>query len=266
MRDLMMKALEEERVFAEVTDDGHDWPTAEEIGRSSEALAVVERFSVSNDLIERAVAAHVLATFVDGNDNRNQVKEAVAILARMLEQGGNLHLEWSIVDALRLAGGESTLEPLLTLSQSHSANIRKTVAMGLHGAMVNESIPAGVQALIRLTGDVDASVRDWATFGLAELEENSPEIRAALWARVEDPDYDTRCEALVGLASRHDLAVTSKLAAELGSGHVGKLVVEAAKDLAQPALLKPLQALQAWWDVDHKLLEEALQVCGSEAR
>lgn len=266
MRDLMMKAIEEECAFAEVTDEGHEWLSAEEIGHSSEALAAAERLSVSNNLIERAVAAHVLAIFVDGNDNRSQVKAAVAILARMLEQGVTLHLEWSIVDALRLAHDSSALEPLLSRSQSHSANIRKTVAMGLDGAMMHEHIPAGVQALISLMNDADSSVRDWATFGLAGLEEDAPEIRTALWACVEDSDYDTRCEALVGLASRHDLAVTSFVARELGSGRVGKLVVEAAKDLAQPALLKPLQALQSWWDIDPQLLGEALQACGSEAR
>lgn len=266
MRELMMKAIEEERAFAEVADDGHDWLTAEAIGRSSQALAVVEPLSVSNDLIERAVAAHVLGTFVNGNDNRSQVKEAVAILASMLEQAGTLHLEWSIVDALRLAWDRSVVEPLLSRSQSRSATIRKTVAMGLGGAMVNESIPAGVQALIRLMGDADAGVRDWATFSLAGLDEDSPEIRTALWARVEDGDYDTRCEALAGLASRHDLAVTSKVAAELGAEWVGSLIVEAAKDLAQPALLEPLQALQAWWDVDPKLLEQALEACREDMR
>jgi len=42
MRELMMKAIEEERAFAELTEDGHDWLTAEAIGRSSEALAVAE--------------------------------------------------------------------------------------------------------------------------------------------------------------------------------------------------------------------------------
>jgi HEAT repeat protein len=260
-----MKAIEEERALTEVTDDGHEWKTAEEIGHSSQALAVAELLSVSNDFIERAVAAHVLATLVNGNDNRSQVKEAVAILARMLEQGGNLHLQWSIVDALRLAWDESALQPLLTLSRSPSVNIRKTVAMGLAAAMANESIPAGIQTLISLMDDADTSVRDWATFGLAGMEEDTPTIRTVLWARVDDSDYDTRCEALVGLASRHDRAVTSKIAAELGAQYVGRLVVEAAKILAQSALLVPLQALQAWWDIDPQLLEEALQACRSEA-
>jgi HEAT repeat protein len=266
MRDLMTKAIEEERACAELTDDGHDCPTAEAIGRSSEALAAAELLSVSNDFIERAVAAHVLATFVNGHGNRSQVKEAVALLARMFEQGGNLHLEWSIVDALRLAWERCALEPLLSRSQSHSANVRKMVAMGLDGAMGDESTPAGIQALICLTDDTDTSVRDWATFALAYLAEDSPEIRTALWARVEDPDYDTRCEALVGLASRHELAVTLKVAEELGAESVGRLVVEAAKNLAEPALLESLQALEAWWDVDPELLKQAIQACRPEKR
>jgi HEAT repeat protein len=128
--------------------------------------------------------------------------------------------------------------------------------------------PPGIQALIALMDDVDSDVRDWATFGLAHLEEDSPEIRAALWARVEDSDDDTRCQALRGLALRRDLAITSHIAAELGAEFVSFLALEAAKSLAQPALLPALLRLQAAYrpscDEDVQLLEQALQACSPQ--
>lgn len=63
-----------------------------------------------------------------------------------------------------------------------------------------------IQVAIRLTGDVDKKTRDWACFALAEQwrEIDTPELREALVARLDDIDHDTRLEALVGLAYRRD--------------------------------------------------------------
>ena len=47
--------------------------------------------------------------------------------------------------------------------------------------------PEVAEALMVLSADTDGGVRDWATFGLAELlETDSPEVRAALTARLDD--------------------------------------------------------------------------------
>ncbi len=128
--------------------------------------------------------------------------------------------------------------------------------------MAYERVQAGVDALVRLSQGGDAGVRDWATFGLASLDDDSDEVGAALWARVDDPDYDTRCEALVGLAKRRDLRITDRVMRELRDGQrVGKLVVEAAGRLGQPELVEPLTELQGWWDVDPELLARAIDAC-----
>jgi HEAT repeat protein len=255
--DLVERALAEERAEPKLADEGHDWPAAEEMGRSPDALPVARRLAASKDPVERAVAAHVLGAMVDGNTANTT--EATALLADMLRDADDLHLEWSIADALRLSWDASALEPLIALAGSPSGSIRRTVAMGLAGAMSDTVTAPGVETLVRLSADPDPTVRDWATFGLAELDGSSPEIRPALWARVEDPHYNTRSEALAGLAASGETAVADRVRAELESNYVGKLIVQAAADLRDPSLLPPLLSLQEWWDVDPALLERAIE-------
>jgi HEAT repeat protein len=132
------------------------------------------------------------------------------------------------------------------------------VAEGLGSAMADQVVPIGVDALIRLCDDPDPNVRDWATFSLGQLGTDTSAIRDALWARTDDPDDDTRAEALVALAQRKDPRLAERIVRELGRDSVGSLVVEAAEELGDPALLEPLRALQTWWDVDPDLLERAM--------
>ena len=71
-------------------------------------------------------------------------------------------------------------------------------------------------ALARLSADADAEIRDFATFALADLREDTPAPRATLRARLADEDRCARGEALRGLAERHDASITGQLRAELG--------------------------------------------------
>jgi HEAT repeat protein len=65
--------------------------------------------------------------------------------------------------------------------------------------------PAAYGALITMSADADADVRNWATFGLAQLTDTDfPALRDALAARLDDPDLATSEEALWGLAIRGD--------------------------------------------------------------
>lgn len=72
--------------------------------------------------------------------------------------------------------------------------------------------PDGIEALIELSTDVDVSVRDWATFGLA---------------------------------SRGDACVLPYLVRELQRESVGRLAVDAAGQLGDRRLLPSLRALEA---------------------
>jgi hypothetical protein len=254
-------ALQEEQAQPEHTDDGHDGsPVAEALGRGDDAMAVARRLASSRDPLAQAAAAHILAYRVNGGCP-DYAPEAVGVLRSMLIRADLLHLQYSIADALRLTWHVSAVEPLLTLVDHSSTNVRQTVATGLGGAMARTPVAAGIDALVRLSRDPEGTVRDWATFELACRDDDSEIIRAALWARVEDAHYDTRCEALVGLAKRRDLHVTSRVIRELTGESVGKLVVEAAAHLGQTELVNPLIELKDWWDVDSVLLERAIEAC-----
>jgi HEAT repeat protein len=258
---LIDEAIVEERAESELTDDGHDMPAAEQIGRSPDALPVARRLARSQDAVERSVAAHILGAMVNGHPEH--VSDALPVLGELLTGADHPHLEYAVADALRLASDVRAVEPLLQLERSPLEGVRESVAKGLDGAVGHRIAPAAIEALIRLSKDPAAAVRDWATFALGELDDDSEAVRAALWDRVDDPDYDTRCEALAGLARRHDPDVAGRVAAELESDTVGKLVVQAAADLANPAMLEPLQALRSWWDVDPELLARAIEASAS---
>jgi HEAT repeat protein len=127
--------------------------------------------------------------------------------------------------------------------------------------------PEAHGVLIELTRDADAKVRDWATFALGtQCETDTPAIRDALVDRLADADDETRCEALVGLTRRGDPRVLPCLHKELACESIGTLAIEAAALIGEPQLLPQLVALRAWWDVDDRLLEEAIRACSPTPR
>ena len=82
-----------------------------------------------------------------------------------------------------------------------------TTASARRSRSRSAAVPARttLAALIALSADPEAAVRDWATFALGTLaEQDSPALRDALAARLDDPDEDTRLEAIHGLALRGD--------------------------------------------------------------
>jgi methionyl-tRNA formyltransferase len=93
-------------------------------------------------------------------------------------------------------------EAWLLAQRAHSdPDVREAVAFALGGREGDDALAA----LIELSGDAASGVRDWATFALGTLaREDSAELRDALAARLDDPDSETRLEAVHGLAVRGD--------------------------------------------------------------
>jgi HEAT repeat protein len=90
---------------------------------------------------------------------------------------------------------------LVELASHGDEEVRRSV---VHGLMGHDDDRA-VDALISLSGDRSGSVRDWATFALGvQIDRDTPEVRDALSARLEDSDVDARAEAIRGLARRRD--------------------------------------------------------------
>ncbi|MCU1459584.1 MAG: ankyrin 2,3/unc44 [Actinomycetia bacterium] len=122
-----------------------------------------------------------------------------------------------------------------------------------------------VTALFALMRDGDPAVRDWSTMALGSLmDADSPEIRAALFERLEDDNPDARAEARAGLARRHDPRASGLVRDALLRGDVGEIDVKSAGWLADPGLVDSLirlRARDAGWEEE---LEIAIERCDPE--
>lgn len=110
------------------------------------------------------------------------------------------------------------ISALLALIEHEDPNVRFAVAQALPLiAQCQTPTPEMADGAITLSTDPDDDVRDWACFALADhwCELDTPAIREALAARLDDVDFDTRCEALVGLAYRRDPRALPRIRAAL---------------------------------------------------
>ena len=160
---------------------------------------------------------------------------------------------------------------LIRLADHVSEEVRLAAASSLPSAMgwqLDRPYPEAVDALLRLSGDADEEVRDWATFGLGTTGADSDEVRAALAARLDDPDEDTRAEAFMALAKLRDDRVVVPLLAELDRDTVGTLDVEAAGESADSRFFPILTRIAEWWPDDGDLwrLHRALNRCDPSLR
>ena len=156
--------------------------------------------------------------------------------------------------------------PLIAALATHpDAVMRLCVAF----ALGTHAEPVAMAALMRLARDADSDVRDWATFGLGTQQDtDSPELRALFWTNAHDADRDVRGEALVGLARRKDPRAVA-LVRERLDDDCRVYELEAARELADAALLDRLQSLRAEATADGSLsgywldcLDEAIAACG----
>ncbi|MCB9668215.1 MAG: HEAT repeat domain-containing protein [Alphaproteobacteria bacterium] len=136
------------------------------------------------------------------------------------------------------------------------------VRLGATLALATAPDPRALEALLALMADPDPDVRDWATFAVgSQRDEDTPAVREALWARLEDGHEDTRGEALVGLARRGE-AVTSVLLGALAGPTWSPLALEAAAIVGDPGLLPVLEAHpEAPEGYLQSLLDDALAAC-----
>jgi HEAT repeat protein len=224
---------------------------------SEEIFEQASQWCRSQSPVERSLGADILGQFGGNGEDSPYRSRSLPILYDLLRDSDPNVLRSTLIALghLRVRGNR---EPMLALVEHPDEEVRFGVVFSLLG---NETESA-VTALIQLSRDHDADVRDWATFGLGTLlDVNTSEVQAALLARTEDAHDDTRQEAIVGLAERADRTVLPALIRELESDCVGTLVVEAARDLGSPELSSALQALTSWWDVDNVLLQEAIASC-----
>ncbi|MBG6137994.1 HEAT repeat domain-containing protein [Longispora fulva] len=129
------------------------------------------------------------------------------------------------------------LPVILALADHDDPQVRQAVAAQLP-LLADPKPEAVIAALLRLTCDPFPDVRDWACFALGTQcpDIDTPELRDALAARLADPDNETRCEALFGLAQRRDPRALPAVARALAHENVWLMEIEAAGALGDPSL------------------------------
>jgi HEAT repeat protein len=155
--------------------------------------------------------------------------------------------------------------PLVLLAGHGDPDVRFQVPLSLPSVWSGDPDGPDVQALIRLTADIDAEVRDWATFGLGTqlTDADTAAIRAALRNRTSDDHPGTREEAICGLACRRDPRAISLVGGLLAAEDGAHLLVFEAAEVLGAAELVPLLEES---DADDHGVREALAGCDPAAR
>jgi len=216
----------------------------------------------SDDPGARKLAADILAQLgpltQEGEEQLRPFTKRSIPLMRILLDDTDVNVIIAAISFFRHHGISNPIIERTALSSHPTAEVRLAVAQ----CIGHEESVSGVAMLIRLSDDQDERVRDWATFGLgSECRSDTADVREALFRRLHDDHFDTKAEALIGLAERRDERVIPFVTAALQANTVGRMVVEAAAILALPIFMEPLEKLRSWWDVDSKLLEDALDCC-----
>jgi len=162
-------------------------------------LEAMQGLAADEDPELRELAAYVLGQL--GTTTPALPAEQEAALRAMADRETDPHVLSAIICAFGHLGAPAGHDWLLAQRAHEDTYVREAVAFALGGRRGEDTLAA----LIELSGDEDAKVRDWATFALGTLAEaDSPALRDALAARLDDPDEDTRMEAVHGLALRGD--------------------------------------------------------------
>jgi HEAT repeat protein len=157
--------------------------------------------------LQRARGVDILAQLgrTAGNSQTLFPEETFVIVSDLLKREHELLPLSSAIVALGHLRDSRAIPLILPFASHLDATLRYNAAFSL-GSFADD--PESTGALIGLTEDTDAEVRNWATFGLGVIgNTDSPEIRDALVHRLADDFADAREEAMVGLAKRKDVRV-----------------------------------------------------------
>jgi HEAT repeat protein len=171
---------------------------------TGETFEAATRLLASDAMSERELGVEILGLLGgSGSDPKRAFREETVVL--LLELLAREH-EPRVLESLGYAFGHLDeprgIGPLCALADHPEDRVRLAA---VHGLMHHQDERA-VRALIRLSADEDADVRDWATFGLGtQIPLDTPAIRDALHARLHDTHSDTQEEGMYGLAMRLDV-------------------------------------------------------------
>ena len=214
---------------------------------------------------ERTLGADVIGRLI-GTDPGARPVALTALLVALAPETYTC-AQASMVAALGHVGSSEALDLILPLAGHSDPGVRLAVAFAV-ATLSPQPLSRDVRfALIKLSGDTEPEVRDWATFGLGTLStDDGPDVRAALLARTGDSQHTTRAEALFGLAVRRDPRAVPHLIRALESPAVNPLELDAAAEARDPRLLPALWALQRAGLADAVRVRRAIDRCSGSDR
>ena len=232
---------------------------------SKDVLLAAQELCSSPKVASRKLGVDILGQL--GTPERTFPDCCLNTLLKLLSIETNEEVLYSIGVAFGHLKNIRAIQPLTELKNHPDADVRYGVVMGL---LTHENSFA-IETLIELSTDEDLDVRNWATFGLgAQIDLDTPEIRAALWQRLiqeDTQDSDTHeiyGEALVGLARREDTRIIPFILKELESNTISVLALEAAAEIGDVKLYPALIELRKLWDRKEyisDILDNAIASC-----
>lgn len=257
-----------------LSDEGDDSRRWEVIGELSVQRATRSTFdralalAASGQPVEACVGIDVLNDFGPKANFPWRV-ETVEVFVNALKSRDSTVAQ-SALAALGKFGPATATADVIAHATSEDNAIRLTVAMTLPrflGELWSEESQSVVRALTLLMQDKDGAVRDWSTFGLGnQTDADGVEVRSALLSRLDDTDANTRHEALVGLARRHDRRVIPALIEALEADEVAYLAIEAAELLGAPEVVLALRQLARAPNWTNEELDVAIRRCDVDAQ
>jgi HEAT repeat protein len=203
------------------------WGNVSELTKRPNKVVYNQAFKLANSEIdkEKIIGIYVLAQL--GFDPRFQQNKTVDLYFKLLEKEKSIKVISAILSSISHNNehfNDNQISKLIEYKTHKSTDVRFELTLAI-SCLNNKT---AIDTLIELSMDKDSDIRNWATFGLGtQLENDNEEIRSALWNRVNDSDFETKSEAIVGLTKRMDKRIKEVIISELKNGNYGALLFEA---------------------------------------
>lgn len=206
---------------------------------------------------ERRLGADILGQL--GVPDRMFPQQCSRILFAMLDT----EIDADVLQSIFIAFSHLSEPKVIGVAAKYAEHPDSDVRYAVVHALTGHEEQAAINLLIQLSNDLEAYVRDWATFGLGtQVELDTSEIRNALAARLNDSDDNARGEAMIGLARRNDPRAILAIQKALTSCATEK-AIEAAALSKSPELLPALVALRGATELPESRLDGAIAACAS---
>lgn len=268
-------------------DAGDERHIRRDLIKSLQYRATYEVFEAAKTLCEsteakqKKLGADILGWL--GTSKKTFLEESLPVLFNLISEELEDEVLCIVINALGRLEDERLVEHVVKFKNHPNEFVRSRVVSALRGQTKQEAI----NALIELSNDWVDDIRHEATYEIAMIKADTPEIREALFQRLNEKGNwildAARKGAICGLARRKDerafglllkelealKSFKNKDSVQLNDGSLssitieieGYLLVDAAKEFADPRLLSALLQLKEFWDKDYTDLKEAIAAC-----